>query len=34
MVLFDIQSLFTNVPLDETVEICLELLFYKKRKVK
>ena len=31
---FDIQSLFTNIPMDETIEICLELLFYKKRKVK
>ena len=31
---FDIQSLFTNIPLDETIDICLELLFNKKRKVK
>ena len=31
--LFDIQSLFTNIPLDETIEICLESLFYKKRKL-
>lgn len=31
---FDIKSLFTNIPLDETIKICLELLFYKKRKVK
>ena len=34
MALFDIQSLFTNIPLDETIDICLELLFNKKRKVK
>ena len=34
MVSFDIQSLFTNIPLDETIDICLELLFNKKRKVK
>ena len=34
MDLFDIQPLFTNMPMDETIEIYLELLFYKKRKVK
>ena len=34
MASFDIQSLFPNIPLDESIEICLELLFYKKRKVK
>ena len=34
MALFDIHSLFTNIPLDETIDICLELLFNKKRKVK
>ena len=34
MASFDIQSLFTNIPLDETIDICLQLLFYKKRKVK
>ena len=32
--LFDIQSFVTNLPLDETIEICLELLCYKKRIVK
>ena len=31
---FDIQSLFINIPRDETIDICLELLFNKKRKVK
>ena len=34
MASFDIQSLFTNIRLDETINMCLELLFYKKRKVK
>ena len=34
MALFDIHSLFINIPLDETIDICLELLFNKKRKVK
>ena len=34
MASFDIQSLFTNIPLDETIYICLELLFNKKKKVK
>ena len=34
MASFNIQSLFTNIPLDETIDICLELLFNKKRKVK
>ena len=24
---FDIQSLFTNIPLDETINICSDLLF-------
>ena len=31
---FDIQSLFTNIQLDETIGICLELLFNKKGKLK
>ena len=34
MVSFDIQSLFTNIPLDKAIDICFELLFNKKRKVK
>ena len=34
MASFNIQSLSTNIPLDETIDICLELLFNKKRKVK
>ena len=31
---FDIQSLFTNIPLDETINICVDLVFHKKKKVK
>ena len=34
MALFDTQSLFTNIPLDETTDICLVLLFNQKKKVK
>ena len=34
MASLNIQSLFTNIPLDETIDICLKLLFNKKRKVK
>ena len=30
---FDIHSLFTNIPLDETI-ICVDLVFHKKKKVK
>lgn len=33
MASFDVDSLFTNVPLDETITICLDLLFQKKRKI-
>ena len=29
MASFNIQSLFTNIPLDEAIDICLELLFNK-----
>ena len=29
-----VQSLFTNIPLDGTIDICLGFLFNKKRKVK
>ena len=32
MASFDIDSLFTNVPLDETIEICTKKLFGRKRK--
>ncbi len=27
MVSFDVENLFTNIPLQETIEICLEYLF-------
>ena len=31
---FDIDSLFTNIPLDETINICSDKLFKKKKKIK
>ena len=31
---FDIQSLFTNITLDETINICVDLAFHKKKRVK
>ena len=34
MTSFDIQSLFVNIPLDETISICVDLVFHKKEKVK
>ena len=34
MASFDIPSLFTNIPLDETINICFEPEFKNKRKVK
>ena len=34
MVSLDIQSLFTNIPLEETIDICVDLVFHKKKKVK
>ena len=34
MVSFDIDSLFTNIPLDETIDICIRKLFGRKRKFK
>ena len=34
MASFDIQPLFTNIPLDETINICVDLVFHKKKKVK
>ena len=34
MASFDIQSLFTNIPLDETINICVDLVVHKKKKVK
>ena len=34
MVSFDVESLFTNIPLDETIDICVERLYKRKKKVK
>ena len=34
MASFDVDNLFTNIPLDETIEICLTKLFAGKRKIK
>ena len=34
MALFDIQSFFTNIPFDESINICVELVFQNKEKVK
>ena len=33
MVSFDVESLFTNIPLDETINICVERLYNRKKKV-
>ena len=34
MASFDIQSLFTNIPLDETIDICVDIVYNKRKKVK
>ena len=34
MVSFDVESLFTNIPLDETIKICADRVFQNKKKVK
>ena len=34
MALFDVDSLFTNIPLDETIDICAKKLFGRKHKFK
>ena len=34
MASFNILWLFTNIPLDETINICVDLVFHKKKKVK
>ena len=31
---FDIQSLFTNIPLDETIDTRVDIVFEKRNKVK
>ena len=34
MVSFDVESLFTNIPLDETIDICVDRIYKRKKKVK
>ena len=34
MVSFDVESLFTNIPLDETINICTDRVYHRKKKVK
>ena len=34
MVSFDVESLFTNIPLDETINICVDRLYANKKKVR
>ena len=34
MATFDNQSLFTNIPLDETIDICVVMVYNKRKKVK
>ena len=34
MASFDIQPLFTNIPLDESIDICVDMVFEKRKKVK
>ena len=34
MTSFDIHSLFINIPLDEAIFICVEIVFANKRKIK
>ena len=31
---FDIQSLFSNIPIDETIDICINRVFQHKKKIK
>ena len=31
---FDIQSLFTNILLDETIDICVDMVFENRKKIK
>ena len=33
MTSFDIESLFTNIPLEETINVCVDKLFEKNTKV-
>ena len=34
MISFDIQSLFTNIPLDEAIDVCVDIVYSKRKKVK
>ena len=34
MVSFDVESLFTNIPLDETIDICVDRVYHRKKIVK
>ena len=34
MASFDVQSLFTNIPLDETINICVDMVYNKRKKAK
>ena len=34
MVSFDVESLFRNIPLDETIDICVDRIYKRKKKVK
>ena len=34
MVSFELESLFTNIPLDETINICVDRLYTRKKKVR
>ena len=34
MTSFDVESLYTNIPLDETINICVSKLFGRKQKFK
>ena len=34
MASFDIQSMFTNIPLDETIDTCVDMVYDKGKKVK
>ena len=31
---FDIQSLFTNIPLDEMIDVCVDVVYNNRKKVK
>ena len=33
MASFDVESLFTNIPLKETIDLCVDILFYDRTKI-